>query len=117
MLRKRTEAELQAAIEANEPSRNLRSEIRRDMEDTQREARRELNTGVFERKITPLGLIHPIFFMMVLTFNEVYLLGNSGLPPGEKPFAVGQWGPWVGVALTLIAAAIVKYKEPEFLKR
>jgi len=40
----------------------------------------------------------------------MYLLGHGGLPNGESARAVGQWGPWVGVLLVLIASAVKKHK-------
>ncbi len=84
-----------------------------------REARRDLEIGVLEPEDSPLALsiIHSISFVVILIFNEIYLLNSSELPASKRSFAIGQWGPWVGVALTRIAAAIVKYKEIDFLKR
>ena len=58
MTKEWTEAELHAAIEANEPRGVVEPKGERYIQDQQREARREPDTGVIERRITALDLIH-----------------------------------------------------------
>jgi len=52
-----------------------------------------------------------------MDFYEIYLLQDGGLPCNESLCSIGQWAPWVGVALALVAAVIVRWKQPAFLER
>jgi hypothetical protein len=54
---------------------------------------------------------------VVVVLNEIHLLANGGLGPSEEAYAVGQWGPWVGVLLAIIASAINKWYEPRWKAR
>lgn len=49
-----------------------------------------------------------MFCVRALILNEVFFLSNGGLPTSKDSIAIGQWGSWVGVALTIIAAANFK---------
>lgn len=49
--------------------------------------------------------------------NEIYLLQGNGLPFNESLYSIGQWAPWVGVALALVAALILRWKQPAVLER
>lgn len=50
--------------------------------------------------------VTPLFAVLVLVCNEVYLLHEPTLPVTEAPFAIGQWGCWMATGLALIAAFI-----------
>jgi hypothetical protein len=51
--------------------------------------------------------------MIVITivFFDLYLLSNGDPPVPEKAAAIGQWAPWVGICLAIIAAALDKNHE------
>lgn len=59
-----------------------------------------------------LGLLVDILALPLLVINivlnELALLGPD-LPTNEANYAIGQWGPWVNVALVLIAAVLNQY--------
>ena len=37
----------------------------------------------------------------------------ANLPESEVPVQIGQWAPWVGVALVIIAAVVAKFADPQ----
>lgn len=59
-----------------------------------------------------MGLIIDILALPLLVINivlnELALL-KPDLPTNEANYAIGQWGPWVNVALVLLAAVINQY--------
>ena len=124
MPRKRTEAELHAIVKQSriETSPSFMNGYQQAQDASSRQearisAQRELDTGKLHREPSVLGIVNPLAIVVVIVLNEVYLLINGGLPSNENPHSVGQWGPWTGVALAIVAAAIVRYNQPEFLKR
>jgi hypothetical protein len=55
---------------------------------------------------------------IVIILNEVFILAHDGgFESSEKPYAIGQWGPWVGVFLAAIAACMVKFYTPSWKAR
>ena len=116
--RKRTEAELRACIKQNK-GRRADTMIRGGwgMKKARRLAERELETGQVQMPQSIWGYVNPVLFPIVVTLNEYFLLGRGGLPSNEELYAIGQWAPLVGLALALIAAGIVRYKEPQWRER
>lgn len=76
------------------------------------QAKTELRTGKMHRRNLLLACL-PV----VITLNELYLLRDGGLPCNESLYSIGQWAPWVGVALALVAALIVRWMQPAVLER
>lgn len=113
--RKRTEAELRAIIARSNDG--LTPKWRRPGVDRVEAARTELASGEMNPRECEVEYFYPVLVISVIVMNEVYLLKHGGLPTTENVYAIGQWGPWVGVALTLLAAAIVRYNLPKFLER
>lgn len=59
-----------------------------------------------------LGLIIDILALPLLVINIVLnelALMQPDLPTNEADYAIGQWGPWVNVALVLLAALVNQY--------
>ena len=59
-----------------------------------------------------MGLIIDILSLPLLVINIVLnelALMTPDLPTNEANYAIGQWGPWVNVALVLIAALMNQY--------
>ncbi|KAL8685741.1 MAG: hypothetical protein Q9218_007571 [Villophora microphyllina] len=116
--RKRTEAELRVILNRDTSRYLLTSKQRRYEELARKAARKELDTGEVPQKRGKCGAyFYAGLFLTVVVLNEVYILIDGGLPTSENPYAIGQWGPWVGVVLALVAAAIVRYSMPKFLER
>lgn len=116
--RKRTEAELRACIERNRARRA--DALLRGLwgkKKARRLAQKELETGQVQLPRSVWGYMNPILFPALVVLNEICLLGNGGLPSNEHLYAIGQWAPWVGVALAIIAAGIIRYKEPQWRER
>ena len=113
--RKRTEAELRAVLAQKNDGFTVKE--RRHIQALKRAAREELKTGELRSHKSRLGYLYPGLIILVIALNECYLLKDGGLPTSENPYAIGQWGPWVGVALALLAAIIVRYYRPRFLER
>lgn len=116
--RKRTEAELRACIEQKKV-RRLDVMLRGGWTTKKalRLAQKELETGKLQMPRSMWAYVNPALFPIVLVLNEICLVGYGGLPSNEEPYSVGQWAPLVGVALALIAAGILRYKEPQWRER
>lgn len=114
---KRTEAELRAIL-ARPEIKYRTARGRRHKNHASIDAKKELATGEIP-KVHGKGAdyFYSFIFTTVLILNEAYILADGRLPTNENPYAVGQWGPWVRVALTLVAAAILRHKIPAFLER
>jgi hypothetical protein len=76
-----------------------------------------------DRVVFPPSILAPVriqhrFPRLILAYQYYFVLGSSGvfvvnivmnevrlrsLPTNEMPYEVGQWGPWVGVGLILLA--------------
>lgn len=119
--RKRTEAELNAAIRRNPARDGDLPKVRRAKAAARRAAFKELETGEYAGNSCE-GICWSLFscvgLLVVVVLNEVFLLAyEGGFPYNEQPFAIGQWGSWVGVLLALLAAALVKWREPKWRER
>jgi len=114
---KRTELELRTRIATNQPGRNDPPKLRRAKAKTRKSASIELRTGELPRQNTCFSYLNPVCLPVVIVLNEIYLLQDGGLPCTENLYSIGQWAPWVGVALAFVAAVIVRWKKPAFLER
>lgn len=119
--RKRTEAELHGSIKRNRPRSGDIPKVRRQKNNARKRAQKELRTGEYAgngKTITCWSLLSCIGGVIIIILNEVFLLNyHGGFPYNEQPFAVGQWGPWAGVLLALLASALVKIREPRWRER
>ena len=111
--RKRTKAELQAVLNRSLPTYATIS-MRKQHWRRRDAALKELRTGKRSSRRIRCLYLNVLALPIVIGFNEVYMLYSPSLPTDEKPFAVGQWAPWVTVVLALIAAAINAYYEPKW---
>ncbi|KAJ5108079.1 hypothetical protein N7456_004754 [Penicillium angulare] len=119
--RKRTEAELQKSIRANKPRSGDLSKARRARAKARKEARLELETGEYPgpgKGLTCFSALSTVGAFVVIILNEMFLLHyGGGFPYNEQPYAIGQWGPWVGILLALLAAGLVRWREPKWKER
>ncbi|KFZ14992.1 hypothetical protein V502_05822 [Pseudogymnoascus sp. VKM F-4520 (FW-2644)] len=121
MHRKSTEAELRATIRHNQPSKRYEtSKVARSKRSARKHAREELNRG--EYKPGAMTMCWTILAVpsvaIVIVLNEVFILAHDGgFQSSEKPYAIGQWGPWVSVFLAAIAAWMVKFYTPGWKAR
>lgn len=93
---------------------------RRQKRSARNRAQKELTTGEYAngKAETCWSLLSCIGGVIIIILNEVFLLRyHGGFPYNEQPFAVGQWGPWAGVLLALLASALVKIREPKWRER
>ena len=109
VLRKRTEAEPRTIIERNSNCSMINWRIK-----SRKIAALKEPTTVISSK---LEFLIWMIVVAVIAINETYLLRDGGLPTTEGLYVVGQWGPWAGVVLTLLAAALVRYRRPKLLER
>lgn len=77
-------------------------------------ARKELETGKYQNVSCRLLYLNPIILLVVVAFNEAYILASPPLPSSEPLYSVGQWGPWVTAGLALIAATINAWYTPRW---
>ncbi|KAJ5280785.1 hypothetical protein N7478_006157 [Penicillium angulare] len=119
--RKSTETELRKSIKANKPRSGDLSKARRARAKARKEAHLELETGEYPGPGTTLtvwSVLSTAGAFAVIILNEVFLLHyGGGFPYNEHPYAIGQWGPWVGVLLALTAAGLVRWREPKWKER
>jgi len=114
---KKTELELRTAIATNQPGRNDIPKMRRAKAKARNHAKTELRTGKLPHQNTCFSFFNPVCLPVVIVLNEIYLLQDGGLPCTESLYSIGQWAPCVGVALALVAAVIVRWKQPAFFER
>lgn len=112
---KKTEQELRAIIARNEPRRGDTPNTSIAKAQARNHANAELQAGALPHK-TCFSL-NLILCLVVLVANEIYLLQDDGLPCNESLYSIGQWAPWVGVALALVAALFRRWKQSAFLER
>ena len=117
MPQKKTESELRRTIATNQPRRNDIPKMRRAKARMRKIANKELQTGELPRQNTCLSFLSVVCLPVVIVLNEIYLLQDGGLPCTESLYSIGQWTPWIGVALALVAALVVRWKQPAFLER
>jgi hypothetical protein len=121
MHRKSTEAELRDTIRRNQPRGGFETaKVARSKRSARKHARVELNRG--EYKPSTMTMCWTIFAVpsvaIVIILNEVFILAHDGgFESSEKPYAIGQWGPWVSVLLAAIAACMVKFYTPSWKAR
>ncbi|OBT61982.1 hypothetical protein VE03_08641 [Pseudogymnoascus sp. 23342-1-I1] len=121
MHRKSTEAELRDRIRHNQPSKRYEtSKVARSKRSARKHAREELDRGEYRPgAVTMCGTILAVpSVAIVIVLNEVFILAHDGgFESSEKPYAIGQWGPWVSVLLAAIAACMVKFYTPGWKAR
>ncbi|OBT58764.1 hypothetical protein VE04_02079 [Pseudogymnoascus sp. 24MN13] len=121
MHRKSTEAELRDTIRHNQPREGFETaKVTRSKRSARKHARDELNRG--EYKPSTMTICWTIFAVpsvaIVIILNEVFILAHDGgFESSEKPYVIGQWGPWVSVLLAAIAACMVKFYTPSWKAR
>ncbi|KFY70852.1 hypothetical protein V499_08912 [Pseudogymnoascus sp. VKM F-103] len=121
MHRKSTEAELRDTIRHNQPREGFETaKVARSKRSARKHARDELNRG--EYKPSTMTMCWTIFAVpsvaIVIILNEVFILAHDGgFVSSEKPYVIGQWGPWVSVLLAAIAACMVKFYTPSWKAR
>lgn len=112
---KKTEQELRAIIARNEPRRGDTPNTSIAKAQARNHANAELQAGALPHKTC--SSLNLILCLVVLVANEIYLLQDGGLPCNESLYSIGQWAPWVGVALALVAALFRRWKQSAFLER
>ncbi|OBT77577.1 hypothetical protein VF21_04549 [Pseudogymnoascus sp. 05NY08] len=121
MYRKSTEAELRDTIRRNQPSKRLEtSKVARSKRSARKRARDELDRGEYKPSTMTMcwTIIAVLSVAIVIILNEVFILAHDGrFESSEKPYAIGQWGPWVSVFLAAIAACMVKFYTPSWKAR
>jgi predicted permease len=111
--RKRTKEELEEIIKRKVP-RAATAKQRRSAQENRARALREFETGTYQNTSNYFLRLDPIALPVVMAFNEAYILALQPLPCNEAVYAIGQWGSWVTVGLSLIAAAINAKYEPRW---
>lgn len=81
------------------------------------EAQKKLRQGQHSHGRNICSFILPAAFLTIMVLNEVFILASPTLPYDEQAFAIGQWGPWVGVVLSLVASAITQWNQPYWERR
>ncbi|KFY04792.1 hypothetical protein V491_09261 [Pseudogymnoascus sp. VKM F-3775] len=122
MHRKSTEAELRDVIRHNQPSKNgfETSKVARSKRNARKHAKEELDRGEYKPAATTMcwTILAIPSVIIVIILNEVFILAyDGGFESNEKPYAIGQWGPWVSVLLAAIAACMVKFYTPRWTTR
>lgn len=117
MSQRRTEMELRDYINLNQIQPGDPHRIARHKRRTVELAERELATVEVLPKKQFIPVFYAILCLSALIMNEVYLLKDGLMPYAESAFAIGQWGSWIGVAFALIAAFVVRRRQPAFLAR
>lgn len=121
MHRKSTEAELRETIRHNQPSKRYEtSKVARSKRSARKHAREELDRGEYRPGAMTMcwTILAVPSVAIVIILNEVFILAHEGgFQSSEKPYAIGQWGPWVSVFLAAIAACMVKFYTPRWKAR
>lgn len=122
MHRKSTEAELREVIRRNQPRKNRHetSKVARSKRSARKRAKEELDRGEYRPGAMTMcwTILAVPSVVIVIILNEVFILAHDGgFESTEKPYAIGQWGPWVSVLLAAIAACMVKFYTPRWTAR
>ncbi|KAK7470206.1 hypothetical protein VKT23_001643 [Stygiomarasmius scandens] len=116
--RYRTKAELKETVRLHSGKAwRGYSKYARTQRRIRQKAQKQLREGQKEHQHGCGDFLRPAVFLVILLLNEVVLLGGTAIPTNERPAAVGQWAPWVGVVLALFASIVTEHYRPEYLER